>query len=172
VAPESSLPSLYTLLSNFESQYTFELGTKPKQARCPNPEDEEPPLTPKSLLKLSSSLTSSFKKKMSTPRILILSFSDFIGLKVDSLDVMVMGIIFATPPQALFSKSYIAATRIANDQNIKSNSKNLNLLVLYTTEFEEEELILAKRMLKREDAEPKPRSHSNSFSEIDKSPRR
>jgi hypothetical protein len=178
VAPESSVINLYTLLSLFENQYSFELSpTKATtqsqfQSQNPNPEDYEneekvTPLTPRSLNKLSSSLTTPFKKKMSTPRIIVLSFSDFINLKVDTLDIMVMGIIFATPPQPLFSRSYIAATRIANDQSIKSNSKNLNLLVLYTTEFEEDELILAKRVLRREDAELRPRSHS-----FDKSPRR
>ena len=132
------------------------------------------PPTPRSLSKLTSSLSSSFKKKVSTPRIILMSFSDFASLNVDTIDLMIMGIIFATPPPPVHSKSYITATRLAS-QSYRStaNAKNLNLIVLYTSEFEEQEMMIAKRMLKREDVEPKPRSHSNSFSGSgDKSPKR
>ena len=69
-----------------------------------------------------------------------MSFIDFASLNVDTIDLMIMGIIFATPPPPVHSKSYITATRLAS-QSYRStaNAKNLNLIVLYTSEFEEQE---------------------------------
>jgi hypothetical protein len=120
-----------------------------------------------------SDLSSSQIKKR-FPRIFIVSFEALMSMNVTRMDFLITGLIFATPPPAKFSQCYINATRIAS---AKSSNKNntLNLVVLYTSEFEEDDMIIGRKVLKREEAEPKPRSHSNSFSGSaggDKSPRR
>jgi hypothetical protein len=132
------------------------------------------PPTPRSLAKLTSSLSTSFKNKVSIPRIILLSFEQFINININEIQLMIMGIIFATPPPSMYSRSYITAARMASTLSTsKSNSKNsaLNLIVLFSTEFEEEEMLIGKRVLKREDVEPKSRSHSNSFSSSELSPK-
>jgi hypothetical protein len=136
--------------------------------------DKSTPPTPRSLNKLTSLLTTSFKKKLATPRIVLLSFEQLVSLQVDTIELMIMGIIFATPPPSKFSRCYISSTRIANLNNRGSAKNNsLNLVVLYTTEFEEDEMLIGRKVLKREDVEPKSRSHSNSIGSFtDKSPKR
>jgi hypothetical protein len=132
------------------------------------------PPTPRSLAKLTSSLSTSFKNKVSIPHIILLSFEQFININMNEIQLMIMGIIFATPPPSMYSRSYITAARMASTLSTsKSNSKNsaLNLIVLFSTEFEEEEMLIGKRVLKREDVEPKSRSHSNSFSGSELSPK-
>jgi len=175
------------------SSITASASTAVKTARViRNPEDEEDedsnfsaspekddkdkstPPTPRSLNKLTSLLTTSFKKKLATPRIVLLAFEQLISLQVDTIELMIMGIIFATPPPSKLSRCYISATRIANLNNRGSAKNNsLNLVVLYTTEFEEDEMLIGRKVLKREDVEPKSRSHSNSIGSFtDKSPKR
>ena len=126
------------------------------------------------MAKLTSSLSSSFKNKVSIPQIILVSFEQFINVNITEVQLMIMGIIFATPPPSLYSRAYITAARMASLLSTsKSNSKNsaLNLIVLFTTEFEEDEMLIGKRVLKREDIEPKSRSHSNSFSGSELSPK-
>jgi len=184
VAPEQSLKILKTLLMSYfdTRQYTFEIGfpdieiTQNKIVM--NPEDEDspyptPPSTPRSLNKLVSDLSSSQIKKR-FPRIFIVSFEALMSINVTKMDFLITGMIFATPPPAKFSQCYINATRIASAKSSNKNN-NLNLVVLYTSEFEEDDMIIGRKVLKREEAEPKPRSHSNSFSGSaggEKSPRR
>ena len=190
VAPEQSLQILKSLLMSYSDsrQYTFEIGFPDIEVSqnkiVMNPEDEDspyptPPSTPRSLNKLVSDLSSSQIKKR-FPRIFIVSFEALMSINVTRIDFLITGLIFATPPPAKFSQCYINATRIASANSNRlshthNKNNNLNLVVLYTTEFEEDDMIMGRKVLKREEAEPKPRSHSNSFSGSaggDKSPRR
>jgi hypothetical protein len=187
VAPENALVHLKTLLTTHsDNHYTFDIGFESSKNNTVNEtktnetilnDDLKPlttPPTPRSLAKLTSSLSSSFKNKVSIPQIILVSFEQFINVNITEVQLMIMGIIFATPPPSLYSRAYITAARMASLLSTsKSNSKNsaLNLIVLFTTEFEEDEMLIGKRVLKREDIEPKSRSHSNSFSGSELSPK-
>jgi hypothetical protein len=191
VAPEKSLDILRThlMLNSDTRQYTFEIGFPDS---CPNkiimnPEDEDdspspyqtPPSTPRSLNKLVSNLSTTSQLKKRSPRIFIVSFEALMSVNVTKINFLITGLLFVTPPPAKFAQCYLNATRLAtaNANRVSSNkNNNLNLVVLYTSEFEEDDMIIGRKVLKREEAEPKPRSHSNSFSGPagggDKSPRR
>ena len=102
--------------------------------------------------------------------VILLSFSEFMNLNLDSIlmkSTVIMGILFATPPPPQFSKCYITATRIANLKG-KNGPKSIPLIVHFSQEFEQDEMLVGRKILKRdggnnEDDAPVRRSHPNSI---------
>lgn len=118
-------------------------------------------------------------KKRTKPRIFVTSIAEFEGLNNDwprlfelheGLAEGLTGIILASPLPSNHSNMYLTVARIAALRaNSVKDSKNLSLAVMYHHEYEEENMRISRTMLKREENEPKPRSHSSS---IDLSPKR
>jgi hypothetical protein len=87
------------------------------------------------------------------PKVLVISFEHFQTQKnfkeIESLNMQVEGIVFALPPQS--SSSYVVAARLASLPSFQKKSKKTPLIVLYAQDLEENGLLVAKKVLKRED---------------------
>jgi hypothetical protein len=93
------------------------------------------------------------KISSSKPKIFIVSFEHFQTQEsfkeIEALNMQVEGILFALPPQS--ACPYVVAARLASLPTFQKKSKKTPLVVVYAQDFEENGLIVAKRVLKRED---------------------